>query len=225
MATDGRESRNELPDPEEDFEGFVKAVADDVVGEMEANPEPEYWIAKAAFRVLKAKRGNFPQSITTRFEQTLRERAAQFVRSEKAPPPPDNPWLPGGKHAAIHEALHARHTDKVGEPLDPADILKMADEITQAVDGGYHKAYGTDPHRTTMTAGNAWWRTVADAMRAYASSATTPTTNALECLGEVLRDVGFNDRDVAEVRSRLTSKMAATDSRTDFSTTPKGEKR
>ena len=53
------------------------------------------------------------------------------------------------------------------EQLDPAEIKKMADEITRVVDGGHHKAYGTDPHSTTMTAGNAWWRTAADAMRAY----------------------------------------------------------
>jgi hypothetical protein len=63
-------------------------------------------------------------------------------------------------------------TSRNCEPLDKAEILKMADEITRVVDGGHHKAYGTDPHRTTMTAGNAWWRTVADAMRAFANSET-----------------------------------------------------
>lgn len=30
----------------------------------------------------------------------------------------------------------------------------------------------------------------------------------MECLGQVLRDVGFPDRDVAEIRSRLTKKLS-----------------
>lgn len=63
-------------------------------------------------------------------------------------------------------------SNATSQPLDPAEILKMADEITRVVDGGHHKAYGTNPYQTTMTAGNAWWRTVADAMRAYAQSET-----------------------------------------------------
>ncbi len=72
-------------------------------------------------------------------------------------------------------------------PLDPAEVLKMANEITQCVDGGHHKAYGTDPHRTTMTAGNAWWRVVADAMRAWATASPSETGASIDAKGMPLR--------------------------------------
>lgn len=83
-------------------------------------------------------------------------------------------------------------------PLDPAELLKMADEITRVVDGGYHKAHGTSPHQSTMTAGNAWWRTVADGLRAAASEKPAqkpcPRCGYPENSDEDLGPSGLNER-------------------------------
>jgi hypothetical protein len=80
--SDISKSRNERPDPEEDFAGFIEHSIKDVVSEMEANPEPEYWLAKSAARLLKMKRINAPKSIIDHCEKTLRDRIARFTGSE-----------------------------------------------------------------------------------------------------------------------------------------------
>lgn len=65
-----------IPDPEVDFEGFVKGTLDEVIKNIPPNAGPEFWVERSAVRLKRFVDKKFPDFIIENEKRILLRRIA-----------------------------------------------------------------------------------------------------------------------------------------------------